>query len=78
MDETSTIRLIEWDHTGIPDRATRRDCTLAEAAIAMELDWESIAWAIEEYGRCDTESHTAWDPESPDETEPSTSLEDCQ
>jgi hypothetical protein len=32
----------------------------------MELDPYEIEWAIEEYGRCDTNTHVAWIPSDED------------
>lgn len=39
-----------------------RDMTAGEAAEWMDLSVEEIEWAIEEYGRCDTEYWVAWQP----------------
>lgn len=36
--------------------------TIEEFAALMELDPTEIAWAIEEYGRCDSQRFTAWEP----------------
>jgi hypothetical protein len=41
------------------DGTTRRT-NAAAAAKAMGIDRDEIAWAIEEYGRCDTTEYTAW------------------
>lgn len=63
-----TIRVIQWNDG--PGTETRSDMTIAEAAQAMKMDATDIEAAIEEEGRCDTDTHTAWEPEYEDEEFP--------
>lgn len=60
-----------WRSTSPADTSIN-DGTLEEAAEAMKLDPDEVAWAIEEYGRCDTqfadepgEGIVCWRPSEP-------------
>ena len=35
-------------------------CSLRQAALLTRLSPMEIEWAIEEFGRCDTDTHTVW------------------
>lgn len=45
------------------------DGTAQEVADELEIDIDELKWAIEEYGRCDTEAMVAWKPGEPEKDE---------
>jgi hypothetical protein len=60
-------RTIEWTPQGVAIRKTWTNDE--EVAKYMNLDVHEFRWAMEEYGRCDTEI-TAWEPYEPSEMWP--------